>query len=130
MKSALSDTIGQKVVFQVILFAQLLATCYYTIIVQFELSPWLWPYGTILWTLGGRVTQTVDFCRSRSDPKSFIRTSVNSVVNSTVNSRSVGDPSRRWICICISSCIFGCNCEKHCRNNRTMDCDIVNGTYV
>lgn len=51
--SALSDTIGQKIVFQYLLFAQLLTVSYYLIIVQFELSPWLWPYGGIFWTLGG-----------------------------------------------------------------------------
>ncbi len=51
--SALSDVIGQKLVFKILLVAQLLTCAYYAVIAQLDLDPWLWPYGELFWTLGG-----------------------------------------------------------------------------
>ena len=50
---ALSDQIGQKKVFQTLLFSQFIQVAFWIITVQFDLSPWILQYSTLIFTLSG-----------------------------------------------------------------------------
>ncbi len=78
---ALSDIIGQKLVLQILLFSQLLTSAFYVVIAQFELDPWLWPYGGVFWTLGGGYA------------------SLLAVAFSVTTAKTVPGSSQRWIAI-------------------------------
>jgi len=51
--SALSDQIGQKKCFQIIIFSQFIQISYWIILVQFNLSPWLVSYHQVFWQSTG-----------------------------------------------------------------------------